>query len=150
PAPRHDPADRRPGHRRGPRQAARPDERLVRRGRALPHADPRAPRNARRRLMATRKSAPHTDRDMRSIALALALVACSHAEPSRSSSEPRPLPAPSPAPSEPVLQAGNEEEEPPPDPAALANGRALALPGPNAFLSTWRLLHEGPLANEAS
>lgn len=100
--------------------------------------------------MATRKSAPHTDRDMRSIALALALVACSHAEPSRSSSEPRPLPAPSPAPSEPVLQAGNEEEEPPPDPAALANGRALALPGPNAFLSTWRLLHEGPLANEAS
>lgn len=53
-------------------------------------------------------------------------------------------------PAEPPADTGAEVEEPPaPDASTLAAGRALAVPGPEGFLSTWRVLASGALEAEA-
>lgn len=70
------------------------------------------------------------------------LAGCGHPEP--------PRPAEPTAPPEPVSVAEPTEPsepppetaEPPPDPRALAEGRPLASPGPEGFLSTWRVGEE--------
>lgn len=83
---------------------------------------------------------------------ALAALACSHAESQRSRPDPAP---PAPAivrtPVEPE-ETGDESEDPPaPDAVTLANGRTLAIPGREGFLTTWQVLSSAaaPLASEA-
>ncbi len=57
--------------------------------------------------------------------------------------EPAP-PPPAPVAEPPLEEAGDEvEAEPAPNAATLANGRALAVPGPDGFLTTWRVLASG-------
>lgn len=84
---------------------------------------------------------------MRAVALGIAcvLIACSHAEPSRSGVGPHSAPSSS---ETEHRTEGDAEEEPPPDPSTLANGRALVLPGPRGFLSTWQLFPVRSSENE--
>ena len=92
---------------------------------------------------------PRTAATFGLVAIAAALGACSHP----AEAEPRRTPTPhhttsrteaAAAGTEPTVEAaGDEVEEPPaPEAATLADGRALALPGPEGFLSTWRVIGE--------
>ncbi|MCA9610787.1 MAG: hypothetical protein KC619_34565, partial [Myxococcales bacterium] len=77
------------------------------------------------------------------------LSACGFAEPTASARPRTATAAPVMLVSDPtpeLEQSGAEEEPPPPpDAATMANGRALAIVGRGGWLSTWQLLHSGPL-----
>lgn len=82
------------------------------------------------------------------VAIVAALgMACGVVEPTASARPQTASAAPVTLVSEPdPAQTGAEEPPPPPpDAATMANGRALAVPGRGGWLSTWQVLHSGPL-----
>lgn len=83
------------------------------------------------------------------ILITCALSACGQPKPAPTPIETQPVET-RPVETQPTAAVEVPPADDPPDPAALANGRALVLPGRNGFVTTWQFLAEtrAPLESE--